>query len=169
MCVTDVNHSTTPWKKIYYPNHNQMRYMYGPPLDYYETFDYGHAQCINKIHNYGGCNPFSTLNITSTSFYLTSTRVSNKLWESHITWICYSFIRLPFIWYVIINCRPDKRSLFYDIRLLYKITKRTHCRDPAALWDCKKKKSLQNGVKIVNRYWVQVARWLEKRARIKLS
>lgn len=66
--------------------------------------------------------------------------MSNKLWESHITWICYSFIRLPFIWYVIINCRPDKRSLFYDIRLLYKITKRTHCRDPAALWDCKKKK-----------------------------
>lgn len=65
--------------------------------------------------------------------------MSNKLWESHITWICYSFIRLPFIWYVIINCRPDKRSLFYDIRLLYKITKRTHCRDPAALWDCKKK------------------------------
>lgn len=43
-----------------------MRYMYGPPLDYYETYDYGHAQCINKIHNYGGCNPFSTLNITST-------------------------------------------------------------------------------------------------------
>lgn len=66
--------------------------------------------------------------------------MSNKLWESHITWICYSFIRLPFIWYVIINCRPGKRSLFYDIRLLYKITKRTHCRDPAALWDCKKKK-----------------------------
>lgn len=65
--------------------------------------------------------------------------MSNKLWESHITWICYSFIRLPFIWYVIINFRPGKRSLFYDIRLLYKITKRTHCRDPAALWDCKKK------------------------------
>lgn len=89
--------------------------------------------------------------------------MSNKLWESHITWICNSFIRLPFIWYVIINCRPGKRSLFYDIRLLYKITKRTHCRDPAALWDCKKK-SLQNGVKIVNRYWVQVARCLEKKS-----
>lgn len=65
--------------------------------------------------------------------------MSNKLWESHITWICYSFIRLPFIWYVIINFRPGKRSLFYDIRLLYKITKRRQCRDPAALWDCKKK------------------------------
>lgn len=89
--------------------------------------------------------------------------MSNKLWESHITWICYSFIRLPFIWYVIINCRPGKRSLFYDIRLLYKITKRRQCRDPAALWDCKKK-SLQNGVKIVNRYWVQVARFLEKKS-----